>query len=720
MTDDPAVTDTEATLDETPEVDGRYLSRQLSELDFNDRLLELAEDPSIPLLERLKFLALFSERIDEFFQVQVAGLKRQVDAGLQSRSLDGRTPTQQLAAIRDKLGPLVARQAAIFTGEIVPGLAKAGISVVDWASLDAGDRRHLAEMFEEEILPILTPLAVDPRHPFPYISDRSLSVGTIVRDPDEDDARFARVKVPPILPRLIRLPDGERFIFLEDVIAANLAGLFPGMVIGDPSFFRVTRDADMSFDEDEAENILHAVREDLRQRRFLPVVRLEIESSATAEMVDLLLAELGIAGDDLYRIDGPLGLDGLWALYGLDRPELRDEPWVPVTRPPLASHGDEPVDIFSVIARRDVFVHHPYDSFATSVEAFLTQAADDPDVLAIKQTLYRTSGDSSIVAALIRAAERGKQVVVLVELTARFDEQANIEWARILEEAGAHVVYGLVGLKTHSKTTLVVRREGMSIRRYCHVGTGNYNPKTAKIYEDLGILSVRPELGDDLTDFFNSLTGLSHPPDYEDLVLSPGGIKERVVAEIGEETRAGPNGRIVIKCNGLDDPVVIDALYEAAAAGVPIDLVVRGICCLRPGVPGLSETVRVRSIVGRFLEHSRIFRFGREDRAARYFIGSADLRRRNLDRRVEAMIPVFDDDARRQLNEVLDINLADDVQSWGLAADGEWSRIPTVKGLATQQRLMDLSKERAATGEAQRSARPSTWGWFTSRRGRSR
>ncbi|HEX6476709.1 MAG TPA: polyphosphate kinase 1, partial [Acidimicrobiales bacterium] len=495
---------------------------------------------------------------------------------------------------------------------------------------------------------------------------------------------------------------------------------FPGMVVGEPCFFRVTRDADLTVDEDEAENILSAVREDLRQRRFLPVVRLEIESKATPDVVNLLLAELGIGADDAYHIDGPLGLDGIWALHGLDRPELLDEPWVPVTRPPLVSNGDDPVDLFSILTRRDVFVHHPYDSFATSVEAFVNEAAGDPEVLAIKQTLYRTSGDSSIIAALTRAAERGKQVVVLVELTARFDEQANIEWARVLEEAGAHVVYGLVGLKTHSKTTLVVRREGQSIRRYCHVGTGNYNPKTAKLYEDLGILSARPELGNDLTDFFNSLTGLSHPPEYHDLILSPRGIKERVIEEIRAETAAGPDGRIVIKCNGLDDPVVIEALYEAAAEQVQIDLIVRGICCLRPGVPGLSETVRVRSIVGRFLEHSRIFRFGNGGRTIRYFIGSADLRRRNLDRRIEAMIPVPDDEARRQLDEVLDINLADDVQAWALGADGEWSRVPTVKGVATQERLQELVKERQAIHEAPRSSRPTTWGWFASRRGRSR
>jgi polyphosphate kinase len=668
----------------------------------------------------VKFLALFSERIDEFFQVQVAGLKRQVSADLPSRSLDGRSPTQQLGAIRAKLAPMVARQTGIFTGEIVPELANADISVLNWASLDAGDQRHLAQLFEQEILPILTPLAVDPRHPFPYISDRSLNVGTVVRDPDGSDARFARVKVPPILPRLIRLLDGERFVFLEDVMAANLDGLFPGMVVGEPCFFRVTRDADLTVDEDEAENILSAVREDLRQRRFLPVVRLEIESKATPDVVNLLLAELGIGADDGYQIDGPLGLDGIWALHGLDRPDLLDEPWVPVTRPPLVSDGDDPVDLFSILTRRDVFVHHPYDSFATSVEALVNEAAGDSEVLAIKQTLYRTSGDSSIIAALTRAAERGKQVVVLVELTARFDEQANIEWARVLEEAGAHVVYGVVGLKTHSKTTLVVRREGHSIRRYCHVGTGNYNPKTAKLYEDLGILSARPELGNDLTDFFNSLTGLSHPPEYHDLILSPRGIKERVIEEIRTETLAGADGRIVIKCNGLDDPMVIEALYDAAAEQVPIDLIVRGICCLRPGVPGLSETVRVRSIVGRFLEHSRIFRFGSGGRPVRYFIGSADLRRRNLDRRIEAMIPVADEDARRQLDEVLEINLADDVQAWALGPDDEWNRVPTIKGVATQERLQELVKERQAIQEAPRSARPTTWGWFASRRGRSR
>ena len=698
----------------------RYLSRQISELDFNDRLLDLAEDPPVPLLERLKFIALFSERIDEFFQVQVSGLKRQLSAGLNARALEGRTPTEELRAIRARMQGMVARQADIFRARIVPELADAGIELLDWSALGKEDRRHLSQLFEQEILPILTPLAVDPRHPFPYISDRSLNVATVVRDPSENLARFARVKVPPLFPRFVGLLDDVRFVALEDVISANIAALFPGMDVSDAHPFRVTRDADLTLDEDETDDILSAIREDVRQRRFLPVVRLEIHAATPPDVVDLLVSELEIDAEDVYRVDGLLALDGLWQIHALDRPDLHDEPWVPVTRPPLATPDGAPVDMFSVLSQGDVFIHHPYDSFATSVEALVSQAAEDRDVLAIKQTLYRTSSDSSIVSALIRAAERGKQVVVLVELTARFDEEANIEWAGVLEKAGAHVVYGLVGLKTHSKTTLVVRREGRTIHRYCHVGTGNYNPKTARMYEDLGVLSARPELGDDLTEFFNALTGLSKPPAYNDLVLSPRGIRERVIELIREEAQAGPQGRITIKVNGLDDPEMIDTLYEAAAARVPNDLIVRGICCLRPGVPGLSETVRVRSIVGRFLEHSRIFRFGGGVRPTRHYIGSADLRRRNLDRRVEAMIPVLDAGAQRQLDETLEIELADDVEAWELGPDGIWSRVPTVTGLSAQQRLMELAKQHVESVERPTASRPSGRGWFASRRARSR
>ncbi len=504
-------------------------------------------------------------------------------------------------------------------------------------------------MFDRLILPVVTPLTVDPSHPFPYISNLSLNVGVEVRSRSDDTSRFARVKVPPNVDRLLPLPDGDRFIPLEQTLVAFIDELFPGMDVGDPCIFRVTRDADLALDDDAADDLLLALQEELRRRRFLPVVRLEIDSRTSEGPVERLTEELGLGPDDVYRFAGPLGLECLWAIHALDRPELHDEPWTPLIPVVLTSvEREENASIFSVLDRQDVLVHHPYDSFSASVEELMNEAADDPHVLAIKQCLYRTSGDSPVVAALVRAAEHGKQVAVLVEVTARFDEEANIGWARALEEAGAHVIYGLMGLKTHAKTTLVVRQEGDAVRLYCHVGTGNYNPKTARMYEDLGVLSCRDTLGADVTRFFNYITGFSQPPRYQELVTSPGGIRERVVEAIDEQAAAGPNGRIVIKVNGLDDVAVIEALYRASKAGVPIDLIVRGICCLRPGVPGLSETIRVRSIVGRFLEHSRILRFGGGTHGpSTYYIGSADLRRRNLDRRVEAMIPVSDPDVGR-------------------------------------------------------------------------
>jgi polyphosphate kinase len=483
---------------------------------------------------------------------------------------------------------------------------------------------------------------------------------------------------------------------LEQVMVAFLDELFPGMEVGEACVFRVTRDADLALDDDAADDLLLALQEELRRRRFLPVVRLEIDSRTSETSVERLTEELGLGRDDVYRFAGPLGLDCLWAVYGLDRPDLHDRPWTPLVPPAFSSvEREEGTTIFSVLDRQDVLVHHPYDSFSASVEELLNEAAEDPHVLAIKQCLYRTSGDSAIVAALVRAAELGKQVAVLVEVTARFDEEANIGWARALEEAGAHVIYGLMGLKTHAKTTLVVRQEGDTVRLYCHVGTGNYNPKTARIYEDLGVLSSRPELGADVTRFFNYITGFSQPPRYQELVTSPGGIRDRVVELIDAEAAAGPDGRIAIKVNGLDDVAVIDALYRASRAGVPIELIIRGICCLRPGVPGLSETIHVRSIVGRFLEHSRILRFGGSaGRPALYYIGSADLRRRNLDRRVEAMIPVADPDAVERLEEILAFNLADDMQSWSLASDGMWHRIPTLLGNATQASLEEAALKR--------------------------
>jgi polyphosphate kinase len=686
---------TEAPPKRRPE--SRFFARQLSDLDFNDRLLDLVADTGIPLLERVKFLILFSERIDEFFQVQVAGLRRQVVAGIKSLALNGSPPDELLREVRASLDRMVGRQEGLLLEDIVPALAAKGVELCNWEDLGPGDRSYLHEVFDRLILPVVTPLTVDPSHPFPYISNLSLNVGVEVRSRADGTSRFARVKVPPNVDRLLRLPDGDRFIPLEQILIPFLDELFPGMDVGDPCIFRVTRDADLALDDDAADDLLLALQEELRRRRFLPVVRLEVDSRTSAAPVARLTEELGLSLDDVYEFAGPLGLDCLWTLYGLDRPDLHDEPWTPLVPPPLTTvEREEDADIFAVLDRQDVLVHHPYDSFSASVEELLNEAADDPHVLAIKQCLYRTSGDSPIVAALVRAAEHGKQVAVLVEVTARFDEEANIGWARALEEAGAHVIYGLMGLKTHAKTTLVVRQEGDAVRLYCHVGTGNYNPKTARMYEDLGILSSRVDLGVDVTRFFNYITGFSQPPLYQELVTSPGGIRDRVIACIDRETSAGPDGRIVIKVNGLDDVAVMDALYRASKAGVPIDLIVRGICCLRPGVPGLSETIKVRSIVGHFLEHSRILRFGGAGgRPSTYYIGSADLRRRNLDRRVEAMIPVEDPSAIAQLEEVLALNLADDMQSWSLDSDGTWHRIPTVKGIATQSALERLALARS-------------------------
>lgn len=674
----------------------RYFARQLSDLDFNDRLLDLVDEGDLPLLERVKFLILFSERIDEFFQVQVAGLRRQVVAGITSKALNGSTPDQLLSDVRASLERMVRRQESLLLDVLTPALAAEEIELCHWEDLGEGDREFLHELFDRLILPVVTPLTVDPSHPFPYISNLSLNIGVEVRSRQDESSRFARVKIPPNVDRLLALPGGSRFVPLEQVMVAFLDELFPGMDVGEACVFRVTRDADLALDDDAADDLLLALQEELRRRRFLPVVRLEIDSRTSEASIDRLTEELGLGADDVYRFAGPLGLGCLWALYALDRPELHDTPWTPLVPPAFTSvERDEDASIFTVLDRQDVLVHHPYDSFSASVEELLNEAAEDPHVLAIKQCLYRTSGDSAIVAALVRAAERGKQVAVLVEVTARFDEEANIGWARALEEAGAHVIYGLMGLKTHAKTTLVVRQEGDTVRIYCHVGTGNYNPKTARMYEDLGVLSSRPELGADVTRFFNYITGFSQPPAYQELVTSPGGIRDRVVELIDAEAAAGPDGRIAIKVNGLDDVVVIDALYRASQAGVPIELIVRGICCLRPGVPGLSETVRVRSIVGRFLEHSRILRFGgAAGRPATYYIGSADLRRRNLDRRVEAMIPVADPEAVSRLEEILTINLADDVQSWALDGDGAWHRIPTVLGNATQSTLEEAALKR--------------------------
>lgn len=674
---------------------GRFFNRELSWLEFGSRLLDLGAESRVPLLERVKFLAIFSEGLDEFFQVRVAGLKDQVDAGLRAPSADGLRPSQALRAIAERVRQLVERQSAMFLDDIAPSLADAGIRLSDWSSLDDDDREYLVDFFERQIFPVLTPLSVDPGHPFPYISNLSLNLIVRVGDPVTGEERVARVKVPPLLPRFVVMPDGERFVPLEQVIAAQLGRLFGDMVIGEHYAFRVTRNADMALEEDEADDLLVAVEMELRRRRFGRAVRLEVSSDVSADMCDMLLHELDLGPDDLYKSDAPLDLGGLWKVHALDRPDLHEEAWAPMTPPGLANASNEPADIFAVLRERDVLVHHPYDSFSTSVEAFIAQAAADPDVLAIKQTLYRTSGDSPIVASLIHAAEAGKQVAAVVELKARFDEQANILWARALEEAGVHVVYGLVGLKTHSKAALVVRREEEGIRLYCHLGTGNYNPRTARLYEDLGLLSADRDLGADVGDLFNFLTGYSRAVPYRKLIVAPVTLRPRIIELIDQEARLGPEGRITIKVNGLTDPEVIDSLYRASRAGVPIDLIVRGVCSLRAGVPGLSETIRVRSIVGRFLEHSRIYRFGGTEHPLTLLMGSADLMERNLDRRIELLFPVSDGELQARLLEVLELDLADDTNSWSLGPDGKWKRVPRTIGFSVQHRMQEFARDRA-------------------------
>ncbi len=680
----------------------RYRNRELSWLDFNARVLALAEDDRVPLLERAKFLAIFGQNLDEFFQVRVAGLKDQVAAGIGGSSPDGRTSAQQLLDIRDRLDQLLPRMQATFLERLTPELAEAGIKLSSWADLDEDDEKFLVETFEERIFPVLTPLAVDPGHPFPYISNLSLNLAVIVRDPDAAMRRFARVKVPSLLPRFVVLPDGERYVPLEQVIAAHLDQLFPGMEIEQHHAFRVTRNTDLTLEEEEADDLLAMVEVELRRRRFGRAVRLEIDTAMSDEVRELLQRELDVADDDVYLHTAPLDLGGLWSVHGLDRPDLKDPPYQRVTPTRLANSDGERADFFDAIRRGDLLVHHPYESFRTTVEEFVRQASADSHVLAIKMTLYRTSGDSPIVRSLIRAAERGKQVAVIVELKARFDEGANIEWARQLETAGVHVTYGLIGLKVHSKAALVVREESDGLRRYCHVGTGNYNSKTARVYEDVGLLTCDPAIGADLTQLFNELTGYGRNIDYQRLVVAPrlmrDAFNDLIQGEIDVEAAQPGRGRITMKMNSLVDPGMIDELYRASQAGVEIDLIIRGICCLTPGVPGLSETIRVRSIVGRYLEHSRIYRFANGLGAghALHLMGSADLMPRNLDRRVEVLTPVADVGLQARLNEVLDLQLRDDVLAWTLGADGRWTRAPEGGTVESQVALQRLTVERAA------------------------
>jgi polyphosphate kinase len=675
---------------------GPILNRELSWIDFSARVLHEARDGRNPLLERVKFLAIFAGILDEFFQVRVSGLRRQAASNRSYISTDGMTPAEQLDAIRHRVRELVAEHSTLWT-QLRGELAHEGILILDY---DAVPEHHetLRRRFHDEIFPVLTPLAVDPGHPFPYISTLSLSIAVGLRDPDTGEKRFARVKIPPLLPRLFEV-ERDKFVLLDQVIEANLDELFRGMEILETHLFRVTRDADIAIEEDEADDLLLAIEEEIRRRRFGEAVRLEVERSMPEVTRQILSKGIGVLDDDVYEVAGMLDLTALWQLVDLDRPDLKSPPYTPVIPPRLVPHeDDEPVDVFAQVRSGDLLVHHPYESFSASVERFIAQAANDPDVLTIKQTLYRTSGDSPIVQNLIKAAERGKQVVVLVEIKARFDEEANIVWARRLEQAGAHVVYGLVGLKTHSKVALVVRREAGGLRRYVHIGTGNYNSKTARSYTDIGLLSCREELGADVTDLFNSLTGLSRQRVFRRLIVAPTTLRSRFLELVEREAtngRAGTPARIILKINSLVDTQMVDALYDASNAGVQIDCIVRGACCLVPGVEGLSENIRVRSVIGEFLEHSRIWMFANGGRPE-WYIGSADLMERNLDRRVEVVTPVEDIEAQARLARIVDVMLADNRRSWQLGADGSWQRTETLESLEGTIDTFATLKEDAA------------------------
>ena len=671
-----------------------YFNRELSWLEFNCRVLHEALDERTPLLERLKFMAIFSANLDEFFMVRVAGLKQQVAAGVTQLTADGRTPAQQLKDINDRLLPLIKEQHQHFEQVLKTKLTSHSIHFLEYVDLNQEQKNYIDRFFEEHIFPVLTPLAVDPSHPFPYISNLSLNLAVVVKDPDTEEELFALVKVPKDLPRFVPFPEELRQrqkgkvsvwtgVPLEQAIAHNLEYLFPGMNIMECYAFRVTRNADLAVEEDEADDLLLAIEQELYKRRIGgSAVRLEIQAGTPDDVRSMLKRELALAEEDIYDIDGLLGLGDLMSFMGLPLPELKDRPWSPVVPPrlnrlqdiDLINNLEDGEDFFSIIRDGDLLIHHPYHSFSGTVQRFLTQAAYDPYVLAIKMTLYRTSGDSPILKALITAAENGKQVSVLVELKARFDEENNINWARKLEKSGVHVVYGLVGLKTHTKISLVVRQEDNKIRRYVHIGTGNYNPKTAKLYTDLGLISCREDLGADLTDLFNFLTGYSRQKSYRQLLVAPVSLRDRILGMIRREIencQNGGTGRIIAKMNSLVDKEVITTLYEASNAGVEIDLIVRGICCLRPGIKGVSDNIRVISIIGRFLEHSRIVYFynnGDEE----LYIGSADWMKRNLSRRVEAVTPIKDSESSKDLQEILGVMLSDNRQAWELQLDGSY------------------------------------------------
>nr|WP_225734974.1 RNA degradosome polyphosphate kinase [Pseudoclavibacter endophyticus] len=658
----------------------RFVDRELSWLAFNQRVLELAEDERVPLLERTNFLAIFASNLDEFFMVRIAGLKRRILTGLAVPTPDGTPPEAILETIQTQARELQVRHARTYLDSVAPALKRESIHIVNWEDLSSDEREHLHDVFDEQIFPVLMPLAVDPAHPFPYISGLSLNLSVRVHNPVSGKVEFARLKVPPVLPRLYPLQSvsGEsRFIPLEDLITHHLGSVFAGMEILDFHAFRLTRNEDVTIEEDETENLLQALEQELLRRRFGPPIRLEVSDDMDEETLELLVSELDITRNEVSVLPGPLDLRGLFELGRVRRPDLKYPTHVPVTAADFrTSDSDEQADIFGAIAARDVLAHHPYESFSTSVQAFLEQAASDPDVLAIKQTLYRTSGDSPIIEALIDAAEAGKQVLALVEIKARFDEQNNIEWARKLEKAGVHVVYGLVGLKTHCKLLQVIREEDGRLRAYNHVGTGNYNPKTSRIYEDFGLFTCDPVVGNDITRLFNQLSGYAIEKKFQRLLVAPLHLRKGLLQHIDHERRAALDGRpsrIRIKVNSMVDEQIIDALYAASRVGVPIDIWVRGICALRPGVPGMSESIRVRSVVGRYLEHSRIFTF-HNDGDTHLFIGSADMMHRNLDRRIEALVRLADPHQIAAIESMFDLAMDDGTATWHLDADAQWTR----------------------------------------------
>jgi polyphosphate kinase len=668
----------------------RFSSRELSRLEFGARLLDLADDHMLPILDRFKFVAIFADMIDEFFQVRVVSLEDKVAAGVQTASVDGVRPRQQLELIRERVLSLVERQDRLMLDVLLPELSQKGIAIVPFNKLNEADHDRLTKYFDENVYPVLTPLAVDPGHPFPMISNLSLNIAVYVRDDVTGEERSARVKVPNSLPRFLQANDGE-WCMLEDLITSNLGRLFSGMTVGRADLFRVTRNADLSLEEDEADDLLVALEVELRRRRFGEALRVEIQSGMSPEFLELLVDQLDLDRSNVYVTDAPLGLHDMWSLYAIDRPDLKGEGWSPIT-PRRLLDGDHVGDIFAAIREDDILLHHPYESFTDSVEMFIAQAAADPKVVGIKQTLYRTSGDSPIVASLIHASESGKQVVALVELKARFDEAANIEWAKALEDSGVHVVYGIVGLKTHSKTALVLRSEGDTTVRYVHIATGNYNGKTARTYEDFGLLTCDPAITDDVGELFNFLTGFSRIGEYKKIMVSPLSTRSRVIELINAQRDRGSSGRISMKVNGLTDPPIIDALYEASSAGVEIRLEVRTLCSLRPGVAGLSENITVHSLVGEFLEHSRIFIFGSPGEVEfSIWMGSADLMERNLDRRVEVQVPIENRTLQQELLEAFEVTWRDDLYTWVLGTDRRWRRLQPVNNFSAQSEFKRLA-----------------------------